>query len=406
MPTGQTIAPPIAVTRIRWGMFFGGFSAFTLLYACQPLMPMLAIEFNLTATQASWVLSISMIALAISLLVISFLSSFVNHVTLMSSALLCAAIAMLCCATSDSFNQLLGFRALLGIALGGLPAVAATFLSQQIERGQLPKVIGFYIAGTALGGMTGRIIAALLSELLGWRATFVVFGVLGCLSAFVFIKLLALAEKNVTASFNWNFLSAIGKTLNTQLQQPIYWALFAIGFFLTGSFTGLFNYINFRLQQSPYEISLSALSGLTLLYIFGIWSSFCSAKIVEWFGYAKAISGSLTFMLFGLWITGDSDLILIIIGISIFTFGFFLSHTLCSSYLASLIHLNKSIITAMYLFCYYLGSSLLGSYSGMAWQAGGWQHLTWLLSLFLAICIVVSRVAFSHPAGLGKRNNE
>ena len=279
----QPTTNPKAIAKIRWGMFFGGFSAFTLLYACQPLMPMLSAEFNLNATQASWVLSISMISLAISLLVISFLSNFINHVKLMSGALLAAAIAMLFSATSSSFNELLCFRALLGIALGGLPAVA---------------------------------------ELIGWRSTFLLLGISGVVSALLFIKLLSLAEKNVTTTFQWNFLSAISKTLKPQLQQPAYWALFAIGFFLTGSFTGLFNYINFRLQQSPYEISQSALSSLTLLYIFGIWSSFCSARIVARLGYARAITGSLTLMLIGLWITSNSGLLLIILGISIFTFGF------------------------------------------------------------------------------------
>lgn len=401
----QPTTNPKAIAKIRWGMFFGGFSAFTLLYACQPLMPMLSAEFNLNATQASWVLSISMITLAISLLVISFLSNFINHVKLMSGALLAAAIAMLFSATSSSFNELLCFRALLGIALGGLPAVAATFLSNQIEQSQLPKVIGFYIAGTAFGGMTGRILAAVLSELIGWRSTFMLLGIAGVVSALLFIKLLSLAEKNVTTTFQWNFLPAISKTLKPQLQQPAYWALFAIGFFLTGSFTGLFNYINFRLQQSPYEISQSALSSLTLLYIFGIWSSFCSARIVARLGYAKAITGSLTLMLIGLWITSNSGLLLIILGISIFTFGFFLSHTLCSSYLASLVHLNKSIITAIYLFSYYLGSSVLSSYSGVAWQAGGWQQLTWLLSLFITTCIVISRVIYTQETMHGKLSN-
>ncbi len=387
---------PKAVAKIRWGMFFGGFSAFTLLYACQPLMPMLSAEFNLDATQASWVLSISTITLAFSLLVISLLSNFINHVKLMSTALLGAAIAMLLSSTSSSFNELLALRALLGIALGGLPAVAATFLSNQIERRQLPKVIGFYIAGTALGGMTGRILAAVLSEIIGWRSTFLLLGSAGVVSALLFIKLLSSTEKNVTSTFHEDFLSAISKTLRPQLTQPAYWALFAIGFLLTGSFTGVFNYINFRLQQSPYEISQSLLSCLTLLYVFGIWSSFCSARIVAKLGYGNAITGSLTLMLIGLWITSNSGLLLIVIGISIFTFGFFLSHTLCSSYLAILVHLNKSVITAIYLFSYYLGSSVLGSYSGVAWQAGGWGQLTWFLSLLITTCIVISRIIYAQ----------
>jgi hypothetical protein len=42
----------------------------------------------------------------------------------------------------------------------------------------------------------------------------------------------------------------------------------------------------------------------------------------------------------------------------------------------------------------------------MAWQAGGWQQLTWLLSLFLAICIVVSRFFYAQSAVFGKLSNE
>ena len=81
--------------RTNRALFFGGFSSFALLYCVQPLMPVLAGEFALSAAQSSWALSISTATLAMSLLIMSVLSDRVGRKPLMVAAMLIAALMTL-----------------------------------------------------------------------------------------------------------------------------------------------------------------------------------------------------------------------------------------------------------------------------------------------------------------------
>jgi YNFM family putative membrane transporter len=64
------------------------------------------------------------------------------------------------------YSQLLVLRALLGVALGGMPAVAMAYLGEEIEPASLGLSMGMYIGGSAFGGMAGRVLASVLSDFL------------------------------------------------------------------------------------------------------------------------------------------------------------------------------------------------------------------------------------------------
>src|SRR5690606_31797566 len=60
-------------------------------------------------------------------------------------------------------------RTLMGLTLAGIPAVTMVYLSEELDPDALGFSMGLYIGGTALGGMAGRVISGVLSDLLGWR---------------------------------------------------------------------------------------------------------------------------------------------------------------------------------------------------------------------------------------------
>src|SRR3954469_11440134 len=91
----QAAAGSPAFKRINRAMLAGGFSAFALLYCVQPLMPQLAQQFALTPAQSSWSLSVSPLALAVSLLLSGALSERVGRKTLMAGALVASAVLTL-----------------------------------------------------------------------------------------------------------------------------------------------------------------------------------------------------------------------------------------------------------------------------------------------------------------------
>ena len=62
-----------------------------------------------------------------------------------------------------------GLRAATGFVLGGVPAVAMTYLAEEIDPRSVGFAMGLYVGGTAFGGMAGRVGTGILTEFFGWR---------------------------------------------------------------------------------------------------------------------------------------------------------------------------------------------------------------------------------------------
>ena len=82
----------------------------------------------------------------------------------MLTSMVSAAALNLLASVAPDWTTLLIARALEGIALGGLPAVAMAYLAEEIDPKHLPKAMGIYIAGTSVGAMLGRVGMGSLSE--------------------------------------------------------------------------------------------------------------------------------------------------------------------------------------------------------------------------------------------------
>lgn len=397
--TTDIVTEETRLRRLKWAMSCGGFTAFSLLYCVQPMMPQLSAEFALSAAEVSWMLSISVLTLVISLFFSSILSEFVDKRRLMIAAVLLSAISTIGCSLAQDYQQLLLLRALLGFALGGIPALAITYLHSETSPGTSARIIGFYIAGTALGGMSGRLVGAMLTDLWSWQIAFALLGLAGLLGAWQFgrglpppFNHMAATELKPGASQQWQqrwrYLAQMCQDVRWQIRQPKLLLLFLIAFLMTGCLTGMYNNITFRLMAAPYQFSQGAVGALSLFYLFGIASSIWGSALINRFRLSTLLNGGLGSMLVGLLLSLHPSLLLILPGIALFTFGFFACHTLCSHALASFIQAPKALVTAIYLCCYYLGTSLLGVVSGYCWQHAGWTGLVWMLAtcVVLALC--------------------
>lgn len=56
---------------------------------------------------------------------------------------------------------------------------AELIVAEEICPAELPKAAGSYVAGTAIGGMLGRIISGFLSHLVGWDMTITILDCIG-----------------------------------------------------------------------------------------------------------------------------------------------------------------------------------------------------------------------------------
>ncbi len=377
-----------AFKRINRAMVFGGFSTFALLYCVQPLMPLLAHQFTLTPAQSSLALSVSTATLALSLLFSSVVSDRIGRKPMMVAAMLGGAVLTLASAFAQDYAQLLVLRALLGVALGGMPAIAMAYLGEEIEGPSLGLSMGLYIAGSAFGGMIGRVVASVLSDFYSWRVALAVMGAAGLYSAWEF-------RRSLPASQNFKpgerrGLDALLGGIRTHLSDPGLPWLFALAFLLMGCFVSLYNYIGYRLLGAPFGLSQTGVGLLSALYLLGIFSSVWAGRLADRLGRRNVLWLFMSVMLSGLLLTLASSLVAIVLGMGLFTFGFFASHSVASSWVGRRAQAPQALASAIYLFFYYLGSSAIGSFCGVVWSSAGWAGVVGLLGGTLCTGFVIA----------------
>jgi YNFM family putative membrane transporter len=93
-------------------------------------------------------------------------------------------------------------------------------------------------------------------------------------------------------------------------------------------------------------------------------------------------------MLGGLLMTLFSSLWLIFIGMLLFSAGFFAAHSVASSWIGPRARRARGQASSLYLFSYYLGSSMAGTLGGVFWHNYGWNGVGGFIALMLLAALL------------------
>ena len=371
-----------AYRNANLALFFAGFVTFSTIYTFQPLFPNLVKEFAISPVTASLTLSFTTFALAVTLPISGSLSDAWGRRGIMGFAVILGSLLALLSAVELPLSTLLGVRLLQGIVLAGVPAVAMAYLNDEISPRAIGSAMGLYIAGNACGGMSGRILTAYLSDLFSWRFAVTAIGLLSLLLAVLFLALLPPSRNFQRRPLHLGQLSA---SLLGHLRNPGLLCLFIIAFACMGGFVTLYNYVTFRLLGSEYLLSQAQVAWIFLAYAFGAFGSSLTGGLVDRFGRAPVLFCALTVMTAGLLLTLLPQLAALITGIVIFTIGFFGTHTIASAWVGRLAGQSRAQASSLYLFAYYLGSSVSGTGGGFCFSTWGWTGVVLLILLLIGV---------------------
>lgn len=367
-------------------LFAGGFNTFAILYCTQPLMPFLSKEFGVSPTAASLSLSVATCTLAISMLLFGSLSEVLGRKPIMCFSLFVTSVLAVLSAFVPDFYSLLAIRCLQGFFLAGLPAIAMAYISEEVDSSSLGMVMGLYISGNSIGGMSGRIIIGVITDFFNWRLALGCIGILSLLSSFLFWLVLPNSKHFQPRAFEINKL--INSSIN-HLRNPKLLCLYGIGFLIMGSFVSLYNFIGYQLIEPPYNLSQTLVSFIFVIYIVGTFSSTFMGRMADKYGQHKMLCISLGIMLLGVIITLNINLFFKILGIAFLTFGFFASHSIVSSWIGKISTHDKAQASSLYLLFYYVGSSIGGTAGGVFWSSYGWGGVVSMISGFIMMAFLI-----------------
>jgi len=387
-----SLPPPLeagsaAHRSAKWALFVGGFAVFAMFYGPQPLLSLFGSAFHLTPAQASGVLSATAGAMAVGLIPAGLLAQRFGPKPVMLSAIVLGALCSLLCAVAPSYAALIALRALLGLCLAGLPAVASAWLAEEMDAKALGQAVGLIIAGNAAGGMSSRLVCGVLADLVGWRVAFAGLGALGVLCAFEFWRSLPASRRHRPRPLHPRLALA---DLRGVFSERGLLPLFGLALLLMGSFVSFYNYLGFRLVQAPFALSHATIGAIFLLYVVGMFSSPWAGQQADRLGSSRVLAGMLGLCATGLALTLSAALPVIILGVGLFTFGFFAAHSVASSWVGRLAQRSKSLASAAYLTAYYLGASSMGWLGGHAWQSGAWPGVLAFLGVLWLGCVAIA----------------
>jgi YNFM family putative membrane transporter len=151
----------------------------------------------------------------------------------------------------------------------------------------------------------------------------------------------------------------------------------------------------------PYLLSQAAIGWVFLSYLAGAFSSTLMGRWADRVGRRKVLWTGAAIMLAGAALTLDARLPLKIAGVAVYTFGFFASHSIASSWVGRRAVVDRAQASALYLFFYYMGSSIGGPIGGLFWSGLGWPGVVGMIAAGLVLSLALTaRLATVPPVVL------
>lgn len=383
-----------AFLRTNLALFAAGLSTFGLLYCVQPLMPQFSHDYAVSEAGAALSLSLTTGVLAVAMLFAGGVSDALGRKPVMVASLLASALLVLVSALMPDWTALLAVRTLLGLTLSGLPAVAMTYLGEEMDAESIGLGMGLYISGSAVGGMGGRLVSGVLADFFGWRIGVAVVGVIGLACALAFWRALPPSRHFTAQPLRWRTL--LGRFTGMFRDHGLPW-LFVEGFLLLGAFVTVYNYLGYRLMAPPYNLSQAVVGSIFAIYLIGTFSSAWMGHLAGKLGRRKVLWTAFALMLAGVALTVARPLPLVMLGIVAITFGFFGGHSIVSSWIGRRAGAAKAQAASVYLFCYYMGSSVAGASGGLFYASHGWNGVALFTGALVLAGLLVALRLFRLP---------
>ncbi|MCB1786545.1 MAG: MFS transporter [Chromatiaceae bacterium] len=364
---------------------------FAVLYATQPLLPLLATQWGRPIGDTALLTTATMVPLALGPLLYGYVLEHVSTKHMLTAGFTVLSIAQFAISLGPDYPLFFVLRTLEGMMLPAIFTALMTYSSAAGGQHKTRRNITVYIAATIAGGYSGRVLSGLLTDLIDWQA------------AFLFWACAALLATWLTTRLDSDPRLRLGKVRLAEIRdlarRPVYAEALASAFLLFFVFAAMLNFLPFHMRDNDPTISQSAIALVYTGYMVGIVIALSSLRLIRLFGGERRtlVAGSLVYIAgtaaFGLPGNGFAYLSMLV-----FAAGMFTLHSVLSAFLNHLETERKGLVNGLYVSAYYAGGAL-GSYlPGFIYQRVGWPAFIGTLLVLLLILTGLS-VMLRHAPG-------
>jgi len=355
----------------------------SVMYATQPLQPLLAKEFSISMTQSSLFTAVIMFWLGVAPIVYGYILESVSSKKMLLVASSILFFTNIILGFSNSFEMFLTARFVEGLVVPAILTSSMTILAN-IDKKNIQFNMSVYVASTVFGGLVGRVMSGFIATEFGWR--FVFFSLsFALLIALYFIRNLNL---DINAKLTKPKLHNVIAILKDRRFTLIYFVMFSV-FFV---FAGLLNLMPFRMKELFGNISEATIGLLYLGYGVGVIVALLSRKIVKFFGSeikTMLIAGGFYTLMILFFATKTLSVIFVMM--FLLCVGMFIVHSIATGLANSMKNSQKGLTSGMYLTFYYIGGAVGSIVPSMIYSRFGWQSV---IAVFMILLIAVFILLF------------
>ena len=358
------------------------------LYWAQPLLSVIAEDFEVPTSQGSFLVTATQIGYAVGILMIVPLGDVMKRRKLLSIVMMITVIALIVCACAQSFQILSAALLLLGIftVSGQIILPLSGDLASNETRG---RIVGIVSAGITAGILFSRLLSGLVADIWNWRGIYIMAAILNLLMVVViFFKL-----PNVPAQVKkFSYSKLLGSVFTSIKRYPqMKGILLKQGLTFGIAFNLFWTALTFLLSGEPFnystfQIGLVSLAGLTGA-IAGAKLGTLQDKGLGDKGIAIFI-GMCALSMTTAAFSGTSIMPIILIA-AVFSLAIQGVGVLCQAQLFSLSDSERSRLNTAFVVSNFLFSAVGSSLSSILWNFGNWQAVMFGAALASLLALIV-----------------
>ncbi|AXK48158.1 MFS transporter [Aliarcobacter trophiarum] len=364
-------------------IIYGLIVTMSVMYATQPLQPLLAQEFNITIIEASQFTAIILFFLAVAPIIYGYILEKVDAKKMLINASFILLITNIFLGLSKTYEFFLFFRFCEALVI---PAILTSLMSilANIDKENVKFNMSIYVAGTVFGGLVGRIFSGFIATNLSYEYVFY------SLSLAIFISIILI--KKLEFDGEANIIKPKFSDVLNILKDRRFMVIYFVMFFVFFVFSGVLNVLPFRAKELEEGLSEFKIALLYVGYGMGVVVSLTSKRIVKFFqGEINTILFAVIFYIFTIAFLQIENILQLFMLLFLVCIGMFTTHTVSTQLANSMKASQKSLTSGMYLTFYYLGGASGSIVPSYIYKAFGWNIM---LYVFIVLLLLVSFVVF------------